>query len=172
VTETIRVEASADVERIREVNRQAFERVNEADLVDALRRSPAFIPDLSLVAEQEGRIVGHVLFSRVTVRSEHGEKELLALAPVAVLPELQRQGVGSRLIREGLERAASLGHRGVVLIGHPEYYPRFGFVPAARFGLRTEYEVPGEAWMALPLRPGWLDGISGLVVYPPAFREV
>lgn len=168
----IRPETSADHRAIREANEQAFGRPNEADLVDALRASPAFIPELSLVAVVEDQVVGHVLFSRITVEGEGEPVELLALAPVAVRLEWQRQGVGSRLIRAGLERAAALGHRAVVLIGHPAYYPRFGFTPARAFGLECPFPVPDEVFLALPLSPASLDGVHGIIVYPAALNEV
>ena len=168
----VRCEMPADQELIREVIREAFGRPNEARLVDALRKSPAFIPELSLVAEQVGRIVGHALFSRVIVEGEGHRTELLALAPVAVLPECQRQGVGRQLIGTGLVLASRLGNAAVVVVGHPTYYPRFGFTSARAFGLEAPFPVPDAAFMALPLRPGALDGIRGTLNYPPAFDEV
>jgi len=168
----IRPETPADCLAIRAVNEQAFGRPKEARIVDAVRESPFFIPDLSLVAESDGEIVGHVLFSRGKVEGEAGTWELLALGPVAVRPSCQRQGIGSRLIRAGLERAIELGHRGVFLIGHPTFYPRYGFTSARAFGLELPFEVPDEVFMALPLWPGALAGVRGSVVYPPAFIEV
>lgn len=168
----VRPETPADHAAIRAVNEQAFGRPNEANLVDALRASPAFIPGLSLVAVQEGRVVGHVLFSRIAVEGDGEPVEVLALAPVAVRPEWQRQGIGSRLIRAGLERASALGYCAVVLIGHPTYYPRFGFTSARAFGMECPFPAPDEVFMALPLRSGGLDGVRGTLVYPPAFREV
>jgi putative acetyltransferase len=168
----VRPETPADQAAIRAVNEQAFGKPNEANLVDALRVSPAFIPDLSLVIVLDGQAVAHVLFSRVTIEGDGEPVEVLALAPVAVRPEWQRRGIGSRLIGAGLERARALGYRAVVLIGHPTYYPRFGFTPARAFGLECPFPVPDEAFMALPLRPGGLDGVRGTVVYPSAFSEV
>jgi putative acetyltransferase len=168
----IRPETPADRAAIREVNERAFGKPNEANLVDALRASPAFIPDLSLVAERDGAVVGHVMFSIVSVEGDADSVEVLALAPVAVRPEWQRQGIGGRLIRAGLERAVALGHRAVVLIGHPTYYPRFGFTTARAFGIEPPFPLPDEVFMALPLQPGGLEGVRGNLVYPPAFREV
>jgi putative acetyltransferase len=165
---TIRPETAADRGAIWEVNERAFGRPNEADLVDALRASDAFLPELSLVAEHDGALVGHILFSRARVDADAGDG-LLVLGPIAVRPELQRRGIGGRLIREGLARAAADGHRGVVLIGHPEYYPRFGFLPARQSGLESPYPVSDEAFMALALRPGALEGTRGLIVFPEAF---
>lgn len=168
----IRMEGAADMEAIRAVNELAFGRANEARLVEAVRRSPGFVPELSLVAVDEERIVGHALFSRVTVEAEGETVDVLALGPIAVRPEFQRRGIGGALVRQGLERAAALGFRAVVLIGHPEYYPRFGFRSASLWGLKTAYPVPEEVFLALPLQEGGMDGLSGMVVYPPAFDEV
>jgi putative acetyltransferase len=167
----IRPETSTDQGAIREINEQAFGRPNEAGLVDAIRASAAFIPELSLVAERNGVLVGHVLFSPVTVEGAE-EAGLLALGPIAVRPEWQRQGIGGELIRAGLGRAEALGYRAVILVGHPAYYPRFGFTSARACGLEAPFPVPEEVFMALPLRPGGLKGIHGTVVYPPAFSEV
>ena len=167
----IRPETPADYLAIRAVNEQAFGKPNEARIVEAVRESPCFIPNLSLVAESDGVIVGHVLFSRGKVEGEGGTWELLALGPVAVRPSCQRQGIGSRLIRAGLERAIELSHRGVFLIGHPTYYPRFGFTSARAFGLEVPFPVSDEVFMALPLRAEAFEGVSGIVIYPPAFNE-
>jgi putative acetyltransferase len=165
----IRPETLADCLAIRHVNEQAFGKPNEARIVEGVRESPFFIPELSLVAEHDRKIVGHILFSKGKVQGEGESWDLLALGPVAVSPSCQRQGVGSRLVQAGLERALQLGHRGVFLIGHPTYYPRFGFTPARTFGLGLPFEVPDEVFMALPLWPGAMDGVRGTVVYPPAF---
>jgi len=167
---TIRAETPADIEAISEVNRLAFGRENEARLVETIRDTPGFIPALSLVAERDGRVVGHVLFSRIAIRTGGGpDIPALALAPVAVLPEHQGQGIGAALIRTGLDRARDLGHRIVVVVGHPNYYPRFGFTPARAQGLEAPFPVSDPAFMALALVPGALDGVHGLVVYPEAF---
>jgi putative acetyltransferase len=168
---TIRAELPEDHLAVRQVNERAFGRVSEAGLVDALRASAT--PLLSLVAEQEGEVVGHLLFSPVTVETGRaaGMGLLLGLAPVAVLPEWQNQGVGSLLVREGLQACRKLGATAVVVLGHPEFYPRFGFVPASRFGLSCEYPVPDDVFMAQELVPGALAE-PGLVRYHPAFAEV
>ena len=138
--------------------------------MEALRSAPEFVPELALVAERERAVVGHVLFSRVL--SGTVADRALGLGPIAVQPTLQRQGIGGQLIRAGLEAAAALGFDAVVLIGHPAYYPRFGFVPGSRFGLRTTYDVPDDVWMARPLRPGGLENLAGEVRYSPAFDGV
>lgn len=166
----IRAERPEDYDAVHQVNEQAFGQPNEANLVDALRNSHQ--PQISLVAEVEGRIVGHIFFSTVRIESETSKTAALGLAPMAVLPEFQNQGVGSALVRRGLEECRSLGQEIVVVLGHPEYYPRFGFVPARGKGLSCEYPVPDEVFMALELREGALSGRKGLVKYGPEFGNV
>ena len=165
----IRPERSEDIGGIRAVNRAAFETATEADLVDALREQAD--PVVSLVAEEAGSIAGHIMFSPVTL-SGGGRTPLMGLAPMAVRPDAQRRGIGSALVRAGLDRCRHLGCGAVVVVGHPEYYPRFGFVPASRFGISCEYDVPDEVFMLLELEPGVLGGQSGTVRYHPAFAHV
>ena len=167
---TIREERPGDVASIRHVNEQAFGRPEEAHIVDRLRTRGKVI--LSLVAAQNDRIVGHILFSPVMTESEGGLFTVAGLAPMAVLPGLQKQGIGSRLVTHGLEQCREIGYGCVVVLGHAEYYPRFGFVPASRYGLKCEYDVPDEVFMALELREGALKGRAGLVKYQPEFKEV
>src|SRR6516165_4423395 len=162
---TIEPELEADFERIRHVNRLAFGREDEARLVDALRAGG--YARLSLVAEEGGQVVGHVLFSDLPIVTQAGTLHTLALAPVAVLPAHQRQGVGSRLVREGLRACAEAGHRVVVVLGHADYYPRFGF--SARLAERLKAPFSGAAFMALELMPGALANVTGEVRYPPPF---
>jgi putative acetyltransferase len=159
---------SRDRQAIRRVNELAFAGPTEADIVDALRDSDAWLPELSLVAEDDTGIVGHALFS--LVRLDSGP-ELLSLGPMAVLPDRQRAGVGAALVRRGLERARGTEYPLVVVLGHPEYYPRFGFRPASRYGIETRHEAPDEAWMALPL-PAYDERVRGTVLYPPAWERV
>ncbi len=167
----VRPERPADRQVIRQINKAAFAGEVEARLVDNLRGTPGFIPALSLVAEKDGVVVGHILFSIVHVTLGATRVPVLALAPMAVMPELQNQGIGSLLVREGLARCKALGHKVVVLVGHAEYYPRFGFAPAGAMGLRLPFEAPDEAFMALELVPGALHGLNGTIEYPPAFNE-
>jgi putative acetyltransferase len=167
----IRDEQPGDEPAIVAVNLTAFGGPAEAALVDALRGAGAAV--VSLVAEDEdGEIVGHVLFSEVTLEPPRPVADTIALAPVAVRPRLQGGGIGAALIEEGLRRCAKLGYGAAVLLGHPSYYPRFGFLPAHRFGLRCEFPSPPEAFMALELAPGGLDGEPALVRYHPAFSAV
>ena len=166
---TIRREMPEDIDSIRRVNEQAFGQKEEADIIDKLRNRAMVI--LSLVAVQGDQIVGHILFSPVTVESEHPSFAAIMLAPMAVLPAHQRKGTGSQLVKVSLEECRLLGHEIVVVLGHPDYYPRFGFVPARTRGIYCEIEVPDEAWMILELREGALTERSGTVKFQPEFLE-
>jgi putative acetyltransferase len=163
----IRTEAPGDREAVRRVNEAAFDTPEEADLVDALRASGDAVPELCLVAVEDGEVVGHICFSRAAL--DPGTTEILALAPMAVEPARQRRGIGSELVREALERANATAFPLVVVLGHPDYYPRFGFDPASAYGIECPYDgVPPEAWMAQPLA-AYEPGTSGTVVYSDAF---
>ncbi len=163
----IRPEKPEDIPAIRIVNERAFGRAAEADLVDALRRNGKAA--ISLVAEDEGRIIGHILFSPVMVESGEGEVIGLGLGPMAVVPERQKRGIGSMLVEHGLKRCREDGHRFVVVLGHPDYYPRFGFVPAVRFNIKSEYNVADEVFMVMELQEGALQDQAGIVKYQPEF---
>jgi putative acetyltransferase len=162
----IRSQTKADRVAVRAVNELAFETPAEADLVEALHGRDLSL--VSLVAEVDGKVVGHILFSPVTL-TEHSHLNFMGLAPMAVLPDYQRQGIGSALVRQGLTHCKDRGYRAVVVVGHAAYYPRFGFVPAGRYGLRCEYDVPADVFMVAELEAGALNGASGLVRYDDAF---
>jgi len=151
------------------VNASAFETPVEANLVDALREQAR--PLVSLVAEENGAILGHIMFSPVVLPG-HPALRIMGLAPMAVAPEHQRKGIGSALVRAGLEQCRQLGVGAVVVLGHPAYYPRFGFLPSARFGIGCEYDVPEEVFLIVELQPNCLRGASGTVKYDAAFSNV
>jgi len=165
----IRPETTEDAAAVRQVNEEAFGRRDEADIVEKLRSRQAFT--LSLVATCAEKVVGHILFSPVTIESEFESFAVLGLGPVAVLPPYQNKGIGSQLIRTGIEICRKAGHKVIVLVGHPTYYPRFGFLRASTYDLKYEYDVPDEAFMALELRQSALEGRSGIVKFRPEFGE-
>jgi len=167
-----RPETAEDAARITEINDRAFGQEDEGILVQRLRRTEAFDPELSLVAEVDGTVSGHILFYPVVIESGAGSHWTLALAPMAVIPELQNKGIGSALVAAGLEAAKRQGHRSVIVLGHAEYYPRFGFRPASKWGIRAPFEAPDEAFLALELVPGELADKRGAVRYPAEFEGV
>ena len=162
----IRPEEPGDWAAVRAVNASAFETPLEANLVDLLREQAE--PIVSLVAEDTGAVVGHIMFSPVSLPG-HPALRIMGLAPMAVAPEHQRKGIGSALVRAGLERCRQLGFGAVVVLGHPDYYPRFGFQPSTRFGIGCEYDVPEGVFMAMELQDGCLRGASGKIQYHGAF---
>ncbi|SFA90966.1 MULTISPECIES: GNAT family N-acetyltransferase [unclassified Bacillus (in: firmicutes)] len=167
------VESIKHKEEVAKVNTLAFGKENEAALVNGIRNSKEFIPELSLVAVDENdQVVGHILFSKIYITS-HGEKlESVALAPMAVLPTHQGKGIGSTLVQFGLRRCAELGYEHVIVLGHPNFYPKFGFERASKYGIMPPFPVPDEVFMAIELVPGGLSGFSGTVAYPGAFNNV
>jgi len=151
------------------VNASAFETPAEANLVEVIRHEVS--PIISLVAEQKGEIVGHILFSPVSL-SGHADLKIMGLGPLAVAPAHQGMGIGSALVKTGLEMCKELGAGAVIVLGHPGYYPRFGFCPSVRFGIRSEYEVPQEVFMVMELQPDYLINASGTIQYHAAFKDV
>jgi putative acetyltransferase len=166
----IRGERPEDIAEIHEVHELAFGRPAEGDLVDVLRAKRK--ATLSLVAVEDDRIVGHIFFSPVTIGAGDRELPAVGLAPMAVLPERQRQGIGAQLVKTGLLECRNAGYDCVVVLGHPTYYPRFGFVPASQYGLKSEYAVPDEAFMVLTWHEGVLKDRGGVVRYQPEFGGV
>lgn len=164
----IRREKPDDVPAVQAVNVAAFPSPAEAVLVDTLRDEGAHV--LSLVAVDGDRVVGHILFSPVVIETEEGALDALGLGPMAVLPERQREGTGSKLVTNALTQSTALDYPAVVVLGHPEYYPRFGFVRADRFGITCEFPSPPEAFMIKELQAGALAGKPGIAKYHAAFN--
>ncbi|NHM29451.1 N-acetyltransferase [Bacillus sp. C11] len=169
----IDTEIPEQLSAIRQVNNLAFEREGEANLVDAIRNSEFFIPGLSLVAlNEEDEVVGHILFSKVFIETDEDTITTIALAPMAVKPDYQGQGVGSLLVREGLKKCRALNFNDVIVLGHSRFYPKFGFLPASNYGITPPFDVPDNVFMAKELRKDSLKDISGRVRYPEAFNNV
>jgi putative acetyltransferase len=161
----VREETPQDHEAIREVNRLAFKGEEEAQLVDRLRADGLVVA--SLVAVEDGQVVGHILFSELAIQTNEGGLRAVALAPMAVRPEAQRRGIGSALVRQGLRVCRERGRSAVIVVGHPAYYPRFGFSAERARNLRSPFS--GDAFMALELTPRALENVIGTVRYPEAF---
>lgn len=169
----IRQETTKDYKATEHVVEEAFRDAEFADhaehlLVQRLRESESFIPEVSLVAEIEGEIVGHILFTKIIII---GEKiwDSISLAPVSVLPKHQRKGIGGELILKGLEIVKHLGFESVIVLGHEEYYPKFGFQKASSWSIKCPFDVPEGAFMAIELKPGALTHVVGTVEYPKEF---
>lgn len=172
----IRQEQIIDYSVVDNLIKCAFGNVEESDhtehqLVGRLRKSDAFIPELSLVAEvDEEKIVGHILLTKVKIVSENKSVISLGVAPLSVLPEFQKQGIGGILLREAHIRASRLGYDSAVLLGHKDYYTRFGYKKASDFNIEFPFDVPEECCMAIELFPGALNGVQGIVRYSDPFR--
>ncbi|MBS4195056.1 GNAT family N-acetyltransferase [Lederbergia citri] len=167
----IRTETFKDYKAVYDLNYVAFGmREDESKLVERIRESEGFISELSIVAEENSEIVGHILLSKASVVHGDESTEVIVLAPVSVKPGHQKIGIGSMLINEGLKRVRELGYGLVLLIGHPSYYPKFGFKPARQFGLELrQFDVPDEVFMVCELKVWELDHVQGELQYPPAF---
>jgi len=152
------------------VNIRAFDQVQEADIVDRLRENADWV--LSLVAVRDEAVVGHILFSPATIEGQHGILKGTGLAPIAVLPDFQKQGIGSLLVRGGLNRLRKTSCPFVIVLGHPGYYQRFGFASASRFGIQCQWGgVPDEAFMILWLDPALDNKVKGMAMYREEFNE-
>lgn len=166
----IREERPEDAEAIHALLVAAFGREAEARLVERLHASGRIV--WGMIAEEKGRVLGHVVFSRIAIESGDSEIPALALAPLAVMPAFQRLGVGSALVSAGLERCRMERHARVLVLGEPGYYGRFGFVPASRFGLKCPFPAPEEAFMAIELEPAAFTQVSGVVRYGHEFEDL
>lgn len=169
----IRKETESDYLEVYKINESAFGRDTEANLVERLRKGKAFIPDLSLVARVENRIAGYILFSKIKIRDgQENDYDSLALAPLAVRPDLQRKGIGGKLITCGLIRAGELGYKSVIVLGDEHYYPRFGFAPCRKWNIKAPFNVPENVFMGIELVPDGLKDKTGTVIYPEEFNTV
>ena len=167
----VRAEVADDFNAIDVVNLSAFEGEAEAQLVSELRGSEGFIPDLSLVAELNGRIVGHVVLSRIKLVNSSGEHEILALGPMSVVPSQSHRGIGTELIDAAIARARALCYGAIVVAGHPDYYQRFGFKPASSWSVTSNLAIPDDALTAMELADGALAG-GGEARYPDLYRKL
>jgi len=166
----IRLEQPGDSKDIREINEKAFGRPQEANIIDALRKNCGEV--LSLVAVEKEEIVGHVFFSPATIEGKHGIVKGMGLAPMAVLPEFQRRGIGSQLVKAGIKELRKTRCPFIIVLGHPEYYPRFGFEPATRFGIKSQWEgIPDDVFMILWLDTSMVNQITGTAKYRSEFDE-
>ena len=183
----IREEQPDDVAAIRDINQRAFGQDQEANIVDALRSNGAAL--LSLVATLDGQVVGHIMYSPITIGDEAEDDAArtgftlpdtptvstvtgAALGPMSVLPEHQQHGIGSKLVESGNQKLKAAGCPFIIVLGHANFYPRFGFQPASTFGVRCEWPVPDDAFMLLPLDPSATQSLSGLAKYRPEFSTV
>jgi putative acetyltransferase len=168
----IRPEREADHIQVSTLLKEAFGQENEARLVAQLRTGAGYIPALSLVAILNEKVAGHIMLNRIAIVNGDARYDALALAPMAVHPSWQKQGIGARLITEALRRAREMGFTAVIVLGHEHYYPKFGFLPASRFGIRAPIDVPDNVFMAKELIPGSLAHVSGVVEYPVEFSTI
>lgn len=172
----IRQEKETDHGAVFELIERAFRNMEFSDhkeqfLVQRLRRSKAFVPQLSIIAEHNSEIIGYILLTKINIKNEQDEFQSLALAPLAVLPEYQKKGVGGRLIEQAHYKAKELGFTSVILLGHPHYYQRFGYKKTSEFGIKLPFDVPDEYCMAIELVQNGLREVKGAVQYPKEFFE-
>ena len=165
----VEAETQDDYEQITKLHIEAFNGDDEAKLVEKLRKTQEYNCKLSLVAKYRNQIIGHVLFYPIEINTGIKKCKTLALAPISVLPNFQHQGVGSLLIQKGLEKARKLGFKSVIVVGHSEYYPRFGFKKASKFGISAPFSVPDTAFFAIELEKDSLKNCNGTVQYPKEF---
>ena len=164
----IRKEKLSEIQQIWEVNSSAFETNAESDLVNRLRNCG--VDFISLVAKLDEEIVGHILFTEVTL--ENFDIKIIGLAPMAVKPKYQNSGIGSVLVKQGLKECIATGYKAAVVLGHPNYYPKFGFIPSVEFGIKSEYDVPDEVFLVKELIENSLAGFSGVVKYHEEFNKL
>ena len=171
---TIRQEKPEDYNTVAMLIEDAFRTERFSDhqeqfLVDRLRKSPTFIPELSMVAEHDGDVIGHILLTRININNDENSFKSLALAPVSVTPAHQKKGIGATLINAAHQKAKELGFNSIVLLGHETYYPRFGYELTSKYGIKFPFDIPEKYCMVKSLTEDGLNGVNGLVEYPEAF---
>jgi putative acetyltransferase len=169
---TLRKETKKDFPEISKVNDIAFGRKAESRLIEQLRKKDEFVAELSIVAEVNEQLAGHILFTPIKIESATESYTTLCLAPMSVLPEFQQKSIGKLLVIQGLQAAKDLGFKSVVVLGHPSFYPKFGFKPASKWEIKSPFPAPDEAFMAIELLPNSLKDIHGKVVFPPEFDDL
>jgi putative acetyltransferase len=167
----IRSETTGDHDQITIVNDLAFNGKQEGELIIRLRKREQFIPELSLICESNGTIAGHILLFPIQILSGNEKHPTIALGPMSVRPGFQNKGIGGELVKEGLKRAGELGFESVLVLGHPKYYPKFGFRKASKWKIKPDFDVPDEALMAFELRKGSLDFGGGIIDYPAEYLD-
>jgi predicted N-acetyltransferase YhbS len=167
----IREESKNDYDKIKKINDLAFGQENEGKMIEALRKTVDYNPKLLLVAERKKKIVGYILFYPIKIKNEIEELTVLSLAPMAVHPEYQNQGIGSKLVKRGIEVARKYGFSAVIVVGHPKYYPRFGFKPASNWGIKLPFDIPNNVFLAIELKEKSLKKCNGTVVYPKEYFD-
>lgn len=168
---SIRYERKNDYDQIKKINDLAFNQKNEGEMIEALRKKSDYNYLLSLVAEIKDKIVGHILFYPIKIKKNKEKFTVLSLGPIAVHPEYQNKGIGSKLIKRGLKIAKRLDFRVVIVVGHPKYYPRFGFTPAKNWGIKLPFDVPDDVFLALELKENALKNCSGIVELPKEYFD-
>ena len=167
---SIRAENKTDINNIWQINAEAFEGEEEANLINALRNSDTSY--ISLVYEENNKLVGHIFFTPVELVDDTSNLRLIGLAPMAVSPKMQNKGIGSSLIKAGIKQCLNEGYDAIIVLGHPNYYPKFGFIPSVKYGIKSEYEVPEDVFMILELKENALKGKTGTIKYHEAFNNV
>lgn len=170
----IRQEEEKDYKKVAEIIENAFKTEHFSDhqeqfLVQRLRNSKDFVPELSMVAELNGEVVGQILLSKIKITNSATSFDSLALAPVSVAPDYQQQGIGGALIRSAHKKAKELGFKSILLLGHDTYYPRFGYELTSKYNISLPFDIPEKYCMILSLIEGGLDGVHGMVEYPEEF---
>ena len=169
----VRQEINSDIKDVYRLYKVAFGQKNEADLVNQLRQNEAFIPELSLVAQDHEKVVGHIFFTKIVIRGEDGkENDSLALAPMAVRPDYQKRGIGGQMIRKGLAKARELGFKSVIVLGHEHYSPNFGFVPVDKWHFKAPIDIPANSYMGLELYTNALKEVTVTVIYLKEFEAL